>query len=239
MSKLSKNICVLLFLIFLSTTRAYVFHGAAMAPNTLKGWVVTSDTGLVFYTPDCGLSWINQSFLTPLWFSDIFFLNEQKGWIVSAQQGFVFYTANSGDSWSLQCMGLAKRAYRIFFLDDSCGWVACGGAMLGRTTHGGHNFSWEQIFLPCPPFSVESVNVNGVWFVNRLKGWLCAGRFPVYWQPDTWFTKGQGYIAKSIDGGLNWQLLLRDTINDFFDIKFLDSLNGFVVGVMIEQCPQW
>jgi hypothetical protein len=41
---------------------------------------------------------------------------------------------------------------------------------------------------------------------------------------------GQGYIAVSNDSGFNWQLLLKDTINDFFDIKMLDTLNGFVIG---------
>jgi photosystem II stability/assembly factor-like uncharacterized protein len=208
-----------------------------MAPNTLNGWVVRSDTiRYVLHTPDCGLTWITQGFLSVYsrYFYDVFFLNEQKGWI-GTNQGFIYYTANRGDSWQIQYMGLAKNIFRVDFLDDSCGWVACSNAMLGRTIHGGLNYSWDQIFLPYPPYDIDTVDIWGISFVNRFKGWFCSGRYLEYieslpGQGDTWFRKGQGYIAVSNDSGLNWQLLLRDTINDFYDIKMLDSLNGFVIG---------
>ena len=221
-----KRLVFLLFL-FCAIALAHTFHGVSMASNTLKGWVVTIDTGCVYYTPDCGLTWIDQSFLTSRYFSDIVFFNEQKGWICS-DQGFVYHTNNGGEYWSNQVMGLAKVTYRIFFLNDSCGWVGCNDAWEGLTIDGGQD--WQQITLPCPPFNVDTIEVWGISFVDRQKGWFCAGNYPVYWEPDTWFTKGQGYIVKSTDGGLNWQLLLRDTVYDFFDIKMLDTLNGFVVG---------
>lgn len=227
---------VVSFILFISSvniTSAHTFHGAAMAPNTLKGWVVRSDTGLVFHTPDCGITWINQSFLFPLRFMDVFFLNEQKGWIIS-EQGFVFYSPNGGQNWYLQRMGLAKRTSRIFFINDTCGWAACAQAIIGRTIRGNdtvyHFDNWQQICLPNPPFP-SSIWFNGVSFLNTFKGWVCAGRYPEYWYSrETVYTRGQGYIATSTDSGLNWQLLLRDTVYDFFDIKFQDSLNGFVVG---------
>ncbi len=220
----------LVFLLFLFCTfaLAHTFHGVSMASNTLNGWVVRSDTGCVYYTSDCGLTWIDQSFLTARYFSDVFFLNEQKGWLLSYDQGFVWHTENGGDTWINQYMGLTKQTIRITLIDDSCGWVGGNEAVIGRTINGGN--SWDQICLPCPPFNCDTVIENGISFINRQQGWFCAGCFPVYWQPDTWFTKGQGYIAKSNDGGLNWQLLLKDTINDFFDIKILDTLKGFVIG---------
>jgi len=88
-------VSLLLIICFVPITSGHTFHGVSMAPNTLKGWVVTSDTGLVFHTPDCGITWINQSFLTSRYFLDIFFLNGQKGWI-GTDCGFIFYTDNSG-----------------------------------------------------------------------------------------------------------------------------------------------
>ncbi len=225
-----KRLVFLLFL-FCTIALAHTFHGAAMAPNTLNGWVVTSDTGCVYYTPDCGLTWINQSFLTSQYFMDVFFLNEQKGWIIN-NLGFVLHSDNGGNTWTTQVMGLSKWTCRIFFIDDSCGWAGCGLAVLGRTRHGGLNGSWEQICLPYPQFPQDTVDIWGISFVDSLRGWFCVGRIPYYdgWLQETLFTNGQGYIAKSTDGGLNWQLLLRDTIYDFFDIKMLDSLNGFAVG---------
>jgi photosystem II stability/assembly factor-like uncharacterized protein len=223
-----KRLVLLLFL-FCTIALAHTFHGVSMVPNTLKGWVVASDTGLICYTPDCGLTWINQSFFTSRYFFDVFFLNEQKGWI-GTDCGFIFYTDNGGQIWSIQVMGLACLIERFFLLDSNYIWVGCYTAILGRTTDGGQN--WEQIMLPYPQFHYDTVDIHGVSFINKYKGWFCSGRYPGEGpcSGDTNYSGGQGFIATSADSGLNWQLLLRDTIYDFFDIKMLDTLNGFVVG---------
>jgi hypothetical protein len=130
-------------------------------------------------------------------------------------------------------MGLAEFAYRLFFIDDTCGWTVCDGAVIGRTICGNDTIyngqTWQPIYLSFP-YAADTVELHGISFTNRQKGWFCAGRYFFFWGPDTWFTKGQGYIAVSNDSGLNWQLLLRDTVYDFFDIKMLDTLNGFVIG---------
>jgi len=230
-----KRLVLLLFL-FCTIAWAHTFHGAAMAPNTLKGWVVASDTwGYVLHTPDGGLTWINQSFSTWRHFYDVFFLNEQKGWI-GTDQGYVFYSLNGGQNWYPQGQGIAYFAYRILFINDSCGWAACSDAVIGRTVCGNdttHNWqTWQQIVLPDPPFTYDMVAFNGVTSFDSLTCWLCGGKYPEYypWPPETLYTKGQGYIVKLTNGGQNWQLLLRDTIYDFFDIKFHDTLNGFIVG---------
>jgi photosystem II stability/assembly factor-like uncharacterized protein len=227
---------LLCFLVSITLTFGRTYHGAALAPDGQNGWVVASDTaGYILHTPNCGINWTIQSVPDERRLVDVFFLTEQKGWI-GGDQGFIFYTENGGANWSRQALGLAKEyVTRISFIDDSCGWAACSERIVARTIHGGLNYSWEQICLPNPPFNSETVNLSGISFVDRQKGWFCVGRYPFYvetlpGQGDTWFTKGQGYIAKSSDGGVNWQLLRRDTIYDFFDIKFQDSLNGFVVG---------
>jgi photosystem II stability/assembly factor-like uncharacterized protein len=224
---------LLCFLVSITLTFGRTYHGAALAPDGQNGWVVASDTeSCILHTPNCGISWTRQSIPDNRHLSDVSFLTNQKGWICS-DLGFVFYSPNGGDTWIRQVAGLAGRTSRVFFLDDSCGWVSCKSAILGRTTNGGQY--WDQIFLPYPPFHVDTTWFNSVSFADRQKGYLCAGRYPFYveslpGQGDTWYTKGQGYIAKSVDGGVNWQLCQRDTVYDFFDIKFQDSLNGFIVG---------
>ena len=222
---------LLFFLLFFTLGWANNWHGAAIAPDGRNAWVVTIDTGLVLHTPNCCTTWVDQSFPTPRYFWDVFSLNNQKVWI-GTDQGFIFYTENGGNDWTQQASGLSKHVARIFFFDDSCGWAACGKPIIGRTIDGGQG--WAQIFLP-PIFPMDTVDFYGVHFVNRLKGWVCAGRYPEYIESipgvgDTWFTRGQGYIAKSTDGGDNWQLQRRDTVYDFFDIRFKDALNGYVVG---------
>jgi photosystem II stability/assembly factor-like uncharacterized protein len=225
-------------LIFSSFSKGHIYRGCAMARGTLKGWVVTSDTSCVLYTPNAGVNWYDQSFLAPRFFLDIFALDENNLWI-GAYEGTIFYSNNGGWRWYRQRAGLSKWTARIFFINETLGWAACGEAIVGKTTCGTETlfsfFNWEQICLPNPPYSADSCDIYGIYFIDQNRGWFCAGRYPEYdaASGETLYVKGQGYIAKTIDGGGNpntWQLLKRDTVYDFFDIRFIDSLTGFVVG---------
>jgi len=201
-----KNCRVLLliatfFSLLATSSFGHTFHGAALAPDGQNGWVVASDTaGYILHTPNCGMSWTRQSIPDNRRLYDVFFLTEQKGWIGS-DYGFVFYSPNGGDTWIRQTAGLAEINSRIFFIDNNCGWVSCYGNVFGRTSDGGQY--WEQIWLP--PFPCDTVYFRGVSFVDRRRGWICAGRLPINdpWPWDTFFG-GQGYIAMSSDSGLNW-----------------------------------
>ncbi len=83
----------------------------------------------------------------------------------------------------------------------------------------------------CFLFPADTVDFYGVSFIDTLRGWMCAGRYPeIDYMGDTIFKQGQGFIVHSEDGGDSWVLQKRDTIYDFFDIKFKDSFEGWVVG---------
>jgi photosystem II stability/assembly factor-like uncharacterized protein len=230
----AKNI-IAIFVILASLVFATNYHGSAIkmsGTNNWKGWVVAIDTGLILHTPDRGLNWVNQSFFTSRYFFDVYFRDTLHGWI-GTDQGFIYYTDDGGANWSTQVMGISKFTTRITFFDDNYGWASLGGAMVGQTNNGGQQ--WNQIPLYNPPFNVDTVDSYDISFATRMKGWFCAGRYPEYieslpGQGDTWFTKGQGYIALSNDTGLTWQLQRRDTVYDYFGIRFVDTLKGFVVG---------
>lgn len=226
--------CFILLISSATLLLGRTFRGVSMAPNSLQGWVVASDTwGYVLHTPDGGLHWYSQSFVTSRAFTDIFSLNEQKSWICGVE-GFVFYTPNGGQNWYRQAMGIGCCAFRICFINDTCGWVSSQMAIIGRSTIGNDTIfnwqNWQSILLPYPHFHQDSCDIQNMSFINHMVGWLCAGVKNRFFCPGNTLPGGQGYIAVSNDSGLNWQLLLRDSINDFFDIRMLDSLNGFVIG---------
>lgn len=200
-----------------------VFHGCAISPNGM--WACEKESSFVLVSWDRGLSWQNlgRPALTGRWLYDVFFLNDSFGW-VAAEGAFIFRTTDGGQSWHTQAQGGAKFAQRVFMLDSAYGWVACGEAIILKTTDGGEY--WEQVILPNPPFPRDTVDFYGVSFVDRNTGFICAGRFP---RGDT-FTKGQGYIARTTDGGASWVLLRRDTVYDFFDCHFISQNEGWVVG---------
>lgn len=213
-------------IIFLQSLSARNYHGAAIVSNNRDAWVCAIDTNFVGYTPDCGLTWIDQSFPTERFFFDVFFLDSLKGWL-GAHWGYIFHTEDGGNNWSIQTMGIAKWAARIFFIDDSYGWAACGGAIVGKTTDGGQY--WEQINLPAT-FPYDTADIYGIHFINRQKGWFCTGWYPTWVNDTLQYLGGQGIIATSNDSGYTWQLLKRDTVYDFFDIRFKDAFTGWVVG---------
>jgi photosystem II stability/assembly factor-like uncharacterized protein len=193
------------------------YHGCALAPDNLHGWVVCIDTVLILNTSDGGQSWQVQS--TPNGsnkFYDVTCVDELQAW-TSGDLGQVLHTDNGGLDWIVQPITLSKNATRIQFLDVNYGWVVGGDGTIGRTTDGGNY--WDPNFTPY--FRAE---YYGLWFIDQYEGWIVAGL------PDS-LLNGQGYIDHSTDGGINWDSLYQSTgYQDFFDVRFFDNQNGIVIG---------
>jgi len=207
----------LVFLAFAGCLTAYDYHGCALAPDNLNGWVVCIDTFLVFKTTNGGQTWQTQALPNGTnTFYDITCVNGLQAW-TSGNLGQVLHTADGGGNWVIQPIVLSKNATRIHFLNTEDGWVVGGNGTVGRTTDGGG--SWEQNFTP--HYQAE---YYGLSFTDTLHGWIVAG------YPDSLATS-QGYIDRSTDGGINWDSLYRSTAyEDFYDIRFLDNSTGVLVG---------
>jgi len=201
------------------------YHGCALAPNSNHGWVVTIESTLCYHTWNGGVNWEQQNIPTTRDFFDVFFLDSLNGWTAN-RLAMIWHTTDGGNTWHWQSLGMSKFATRIFFIDSLYGWAAAGEAIVIRTTDGE---TWQQVIINHLP--ADTVDFYGVSFVNRMKGWMVAGRYP---ELDTGgnvvFKQGQGYIVHSEDGGDSWVLQRRDTYYDFFDVKFKDELEGWVVG---------
>lgn len=210
-------------LIFLLTFYP-IYHGCASARGTPYVWVCEKESAFVYKSINYGRSFLEpvRNFTYRLLF-DIF-AQDTLNLYICGEAGCIWRSDDGGRTWRLMIFGGSKFATRIFFLNENYGWVACGEAIILLTTNGGEE--WHQIILPNPPFPAEEVDFYGVHFLNETLGYICAGRYP---EDDT-FRLGQGYIAKTTDGGYEWQLLLRDSVYDFFDIYFLDENRGYVVG---------
>jgi photosystem II stability/assembly factor-like uncharacterized protein len=209
---------VILFLIMLSLAFAYNYHGCALAPDNVHGWVVTIDTALVFHTSDGGVHWYNQELpANSKRIFDVTCIDELRAWTCGIL-GEILHTENGGIDWVLQAAGVSKYATRIEFIDDTYGWAACGNSVVARTDDGGE--WWEQNFVN--PWG--GLEFYGISFVNQYDGWVVAG-----W-PDTLET-GQGFILRSTDGGILWDSLYQTTTyEDYLDVHFFNLFEGIVVG---------
>jgi len=208
----------LFFLILISSAFAYNYHGCALAPDNLHGWVVCIDTALIFHTTDGGATWQPQQNLpdTVHRFFDVTCIDQYRAWTCGIL-GQILHTENGGLDWYMQIIVLSKYATRIEFIDQDYGWAACGDGTVALTTNGG--YYWD--YFGIPPYNME---FYGVSFVNQWDGWMVAG------YPDS-MLNGQGWIFRSTDGGLNWDSLYRSSAyEDFFDVHFFNQLDGIVVG---------
>lgn len=222
-----KLFIVFLFLICFFSAISYGlnFHGCAYAPNSNQGWVVTIESTLVYHTWNGGDSWERVNIPTTRDFFDIFFLDSLYGWTTN-RLAMIWHTEDAGSTWAWQSLGMSKFATRIFFVDYNYGWAAGGEAIVIRTSDGGNN--WNQVIINHLP--ADTVDFYGVSFVDTMIGWMVAGRYPEIDSLGIHYKKGQGFIVYSENGGDSWVLQRRDTIYDFFDVKFKDEQEGWVVG---------
>ncbi|MGQ9707526.1 MAG: YCF48-related protein [bacterium] len=215
---------VMYFMWFYSPVQALIYHGVAVPPAGSDAWVVTIETTLVYYTADFGLTWDKVNIPTIRDFFDVFFLTTDSGW-TCGRSGDIWRTTDRGSTWERKNLGGPKHAARIRFIDGDFGWAAGGDIVQLRTTDGGAE--WQQVFLPIPPFPAgDTAEFQGVWFVDHNLGFLVAGHWPT---GDT-FLGGQGYIARTTNGGDSWEVVHRDTTYDFYDVFFSDGNTGWVVG---------
>lgn len=208
---------LIIVLALFSSLFAHNYHGVALAPDNIHGWVVCLDTALVLYTADSGITWQEQVIPEDAQrIFDVTCIDESTAWTCGVL-GEIMHTDNSGMDWYVQTIGLSKYATRIEFIDSLNGWAVCGLGFVGRTTSGGD--SWEQILTPS-----YAAEYYGVSFVNQYDGWIVAG------YPDSLLT-GQGLIVNTTDGGINWTLLYESpTYEDFFDVHFFHLYDGIIVG---------
>ena len=202
-----------------------VLHGVAVAPGGSDAWVVTIESTAMYHSGDFGNSWQSQPIPTTRDFFDVFFLDSQNGW-TCGRAGDIWHTTNGGDSWYRQNLAGPKYASRIQFFDAAHGWSSGGAAIMLYTADGGE--TWRGLFLRNPPYPADTVDFQGVSFADTIHGWLAAGRYP---EGDS-YTRGQGYIVGLVADADSFIVSLqrKDSVYDFFDVKFVDALNGWVVG---------
>jgi photosystem II stability/assembly factor-like uncharacterized protein len=91
--------------------------------------------------------------------------------------------------------------------------------------------AWEVQRQPSP----HQIHFQGIDFVDSLHGWVVGCRYhlrPVFYGINTdgrWSYQG-GVIGKTSDGGMTWSFTDIDSSICFYDVEFLDTLNGWMVG---------
>ena len=191
--------------------------------------------------------------------NDIYFIDKNIGFATGGDkydEGYILMTEDGGVSWlrvpdssifsnsdiSLQTL------YSIDFFNDSIGQVVGHGGKILRTENGGKNWdlirhgSWEN-FHDLKMFSAEkTLLISGgaygggqyfwsedKWFYFNVEEEIYALRDLEFLDNNIGYSAGFGFVKKTIDGGLTWNILdLKDDY--FFDIHFPSSDVGYICG---------
>ena len=198
------------------------FHGVSVRGSHI--WVVAKDTSRsnVYYSPDFGETWeergftIHTGFYVPLF--DVEFVDRYTGWVVG-MEGYIYRTDDGGLTWTQQVYGVSKFVTRAKFLNSMVGWAACGDAIYARTSSGGNPPPNGWTAGPTIPYATE---LYGVAPFDSLEAFYAAG--------DPINRGGQGFLIYTMDGGTSWQIIIQDSVYDYFDVFFVDYDNGWLVG---------
>ncbi|MCU0414058.1 MAG: YCF48-related protein [Ignavibacteriaceae bacterium] len=190
--------------------------------DSLRGWVA-GDSGLIFYTSDGGISWVQQESNTTHQIMRIFFLDDKNGWgLTWVYDPFfgteILKTTDGGANWSIEQYKEEFVFLRgIYFLDTLKGFSGGMPAQFLQTIDGGIN--WERAHIDSGTFS--QFPVINFRFYNDLYGFAVGGRFDI-----------AGVIWRTINGGENWVAIDPQYAppDEVWDIHFFDSLHVMAVG---------
>ena len=190
--------------------------------DSINGWIL-GDYSYNLITSNGGLNWD----ILPTTFGNtknIFFLNANTGWIFGNPNS-IRKTTNSGINWNLQLSGgtcdyiYYADVIDINFKNDQTGWGLVGDGTILKSTNGGinwnryNNTSYGEIIS----LDFRSINV-GFAISNYLHG-------------TTSCDVNHGYIWKTSDMGVNWEMNYITQSNHYFtSMIFVNYNKGFVCG---------
>jgi photosystem II stability/assembly factor-like uncharacterized protein len=210
-----------------------------------RGWVVGS-WGTVLYTEDGGKQWVERSLsvdldkrgvVEPAALHDV--IDPRNGEVI-AKAGQLLAKERISE---ISRRGISDVRIRddvtlnaVFFLNKEHGWIAGEHGLVLRTENGGK--SWERSVLPRPPMQGEEdrqlgigealsaeeleafgvltppPSLYGIFFISPFQGWVVGQ---------------EGTIARTQDGGRQWEFQPSNTLNTFYDVGIVGS-SGWIVG---------
>lgn len=201
------------------------------------------DNGTFVKTTDGGINWDSIPTFYNRDLLDIMFINANTGYTVS-ERNHLLKTTDGGNSWTPN--SVPSSDYAVHFINSMTGFVLGTGGGVKRTTDGG--ITWTVYYSGLGKF-------DEVHFLNSSTGYFTreTGNFILkttdggenyetitsdtkvekvdYVNDSTGFTVGlNGFMAKTHNGGINWDYISYGTREELFDIYFFNALTGLSCG---------
>jgi len=189
--------------------------------DPLHGWIVGSD-GAVIHTSNGGKTWNEQIKRKFGWVYDIYFTDKNNGWLLAAASYYpereikavLANITNDGEEVKIYDIDPNITLRNICFVSEntgfSFGYYGDYKATIFKLTREGNNLKVEET-----DGMLHSDRAWGsLFFRNKLEGWFL-----------------NPYIEHTTDGGKSWEIQYDRVDISFKSCMFVDSLNGWAVGI--------
>jgi|694.fasta_scaffold07961_7 photosystem II stability/assembly factor-like uncharacterized protein len=151
-------------------------------------WFLAGTNGLIKYSSDMGQNWSSQTInpATTASFNSICVSSSTSGY--AAGDGGMIYKFD-GNSWNSDVSGVLEDINSVYTITNQTYAVGNLGTIL---KNGGAMWVAQN--------SPVSTKLTGVWFVSPDSGMICST---------------EGLVLATIDGGLNWNIVLDGVEQDF------------------------
>lgn len=145
-------------------------------------------------------------------FREVFFLDAATGWIVGSDN-IILSTASGGLLWSEAPVNTFSEILNgVHFVTTQNGWLASdlnGTSPAGRVLRSinGGAYPETQLLVSGPMYSV--------FFADQQQGWAVGSG---------------GLVAKTVDGGLNWEQEILENAGALYSVKFVSPQKGWISG---------
>jgi len=184
--------------------------------NTNIGTAV-GDSATILHTEDEGDTWTSQTCGPSVDLFDVSFSDADMG-VAVGEQGTIIYTTNGGDTWITHQTGWLMQYYGAHMETSTI------GVLVGESS----------IFAPMVTWTTDG------WQTHTTKGFYLNNNEGSLWDvhyssSTTWYVaasvwNGEGAIARTTDGGSNWETIYWAD-RAFFGMDFPSSNIGYAVGL--------
>jgi photosystem II stability/assembly factor-like uncharacterized protein len=142
--------------------------------------------------------------------------------VVVGYGGKILMTADGGFTWTQANSGTNRALYRVRFVDANNGWVSGQEGVLLHTSDGGK--TWER-----QP-TATSVYLFSLSFVDQQHGWAVGDKSLLLATADGGKTWSLHKITAASQKALSAEEAVASQDPVLYDVHFLDTQNGWVVG---------
>jgi photosystem II stability/assembly factor-like uncharacterized protein len=165
--------------------------------------------------------------------NSVYFINYSTGWVSGIR--CLLKTTDGGSNWINQYPDTNGFYNLSSFINSQTGWLirstygyAPSYTKIYQTQNGGNNWQFlSNIYDNISSVSLQAYLIYGIDFVNENTGFICGTRM-MNFANQTW---NEGVIARTTDGGLNWNYTAYYNSYYIFDIKFINQYSGWAVGI--------